>query len=362
MDKRISPFKIVLKILLRIVIALLLAAVLFFGWLTLVEWKPADVEAAQQIEADHSRSYREGEGIHILSWNIGYAALGETEDFFMDGGTKARPDSEDVVRKNLSAMAELVSKTEPDIIFFQEVDSDSKRSYNVDEVEFFKALPGRTVYYALNYSCPYVPYPFPTTLGKVNSGLLTLTNSQVRDAERYQLSLSYKWPVRMANLKRCLLVEYVPLEGSDRELVLVNMHLEAYAPLEAKEAQTNLLKKICVEEYEKGNYVIAGGDWNMTFPEVDPSLYPITETDNYVAEVMDPDICPEGWSFFFDQSVPTCRLLNKPYDKNDPNTQHYVIDGFLVSPNVSVQAVQTIDAGFVNSDHNPVEMLIVLGE
>ncbi len=362
MNKKVSPFKMVLAILLRIVIVILIAVVLFFAWLTIVEWKPADIEPASQIGTKFSRHYREGESIDVLSWNIGYAALGETEDFFMDGGTKVRPDSADVVRNNLSAIGSLLGSTDPDIVFFQEVDSSSKRSYKINEVEYLAGLGDRTAYYALNYSCPYVPYPFPVTLGKVNSGLLTLTNSPVDHAERYQLSLSYSWPVRMANLKRCLLVERVPVEGSGKELILVNMHLEAYAPLEAKEQQTYLLKKICMDEYEKGNYVIAGGDWNMTFPDVDPSLYPITETDNYVAEVMDPELCPEGWSFIFDQSVPTCRLLNKPYDKNDPNTQYYVIDGFLVSPNVNVQGVQTLDMGFVNSDHNPVAMTVVLGE
>ena len=56
-------------------------------------------------------------------------------------------------------------------------------------------------------------------------------------AVRRQLSLSYKWPVRMANLKRRLLVEYIPLTDSDKKLIVVNLHLEAYAPLKAKRAQ-----------------------------------------------------------------------------------------------------------------------------
>lgn len=51
---------------------------------------------------------------------------------------------------------------------------------------------------------------------------------------------------------------------------------------------------------------------------------------------------------------PTCRLLNQPYDPDSEDTQYYVIDGFILSPNVELIGVETIDAGFVNSDHNPV--------
>jgi exonuclease III len=37
-----------------------------------------------------------------------------------------------------------------------------------------------------------------------------------------------------------------------------------------------------------------------------------------------------------------------------------VIDGFIVSPNVEVLSVQTIDLDFKNSDHNPVKLTFAL--
>ena len=70
---------------------------------------------------------------------------------------------------------------------------------------------------------------------------------------------------------------------------------------------------------------------------------------------------PEGFEFKYDLSVPTCRLLNQPYDESDEvNTQHYVIDGFIVSPNVEAVSIETIDLGFENSDHNPVMLTVRL--
>ena len=77
--------------------------------------------------------------------------------------------------------------------------------------------------------------------------------------------------------------------------------------------------------------------------------------------VLEESSLPEGFRYAFDTAVPTCRLLNQPYNPADTeNTQYYVIDGFIVSPNVSVEAVETVDLGFENSDHNPVCMTVDL--
>ena len=63
----------------------------------------------------------------------------------------------------------------------------------------------------------------------------------------------------------------------------------------------------------------------------------------------------DGWHFACDLSVPSCRLLNQPYDPADTeNTQYYVIDGFILSPNVELLTVEGVDLDFANSDHNPV--------
>ena len=163
------------------------------------------------------------------------------------------------------------------------------------------------------------------------------------------------------NLKRCLLVSYLPIEGSDAELVLVNLHLEAYDDGEGKIAQTKQLMDFLEEEYEKGNYVIAGGDFNQVFPGA-LEAYPNTHPENWIPGVLEESSLPEGFSFVYDLSVPSCRLLNQPYDPSDTaNTQHYVIDGLIVSPNVTVEAAETLDLGFANSDHNPVRLAFTLG-
>ena len=83
------------------------------------------------------------------------------------------------------------------------------------------------------------------------------------------LPCPFSYPIRLANLKRCLLVNRIPIEGSDKELVVINLHLEAYDDGAGKEAQTRMLAQLLREETEKGNYVIAGGDFNQTLDTVD---------------------------------------------------------------------------------------------
>ena len=161
-------------------------------------------------------------------------------------------------------------------------------------------------------------------------------------------------------MKRCLLVNYLPIEGTNKQLVMVDLHLEAYDSGEGKIAQTKQLMGFLQKEYEKGNYVIAGGDFNQVFPG-SLELYPNTHPDLWLPGVLEEASLPEGFQFAYDLTTPSCRLLNQPYDPSDTvNTQYYVIDGFILSPNVQLDEVKVLDEGFANSDHNPVQLQVTL--
>lgn len=353
-----KAFKIILKTVLIILLVVVIASAALFAWLTVTEFKPADVESAETVQADGAAAFS-GTEVHILSMNVGYCALGKDSDFFMDGGEQTRPDSKDVIRDNLSGIEGIIADNPADFVFLQEVDTDSMRSYDTNEKQELIDVTGLSSAYALNYSCGFVPFPLPP-IGKVHSGLLTLSTCQLAEANRISLPCPFSWPVSTANLKRCLLVSRVPIDGSDKELVLINLHLEAYDSGEGKIAQTKQLLSVLDEEYAKGNYVIAGGDFNQLFPGT-ADTYPNEHPDLWKPGMLENDTIPEGWSYAFDRTVPTCRLLNRPYDPADiANTQYYVIDGFIVSPNVTVQSVTTLDEGFTYSDHNPVYLALTL--
>ena len=353
--------KKILKVFLIVILVLVVAVGGLLGWLTATEFKPEPVEEVPVSLVGDVDTLKPGETIDVLSWNVGYAGLGAGSDFFMDGGENSRSADKATVNLYLEGINQTVREGGYDLVMLQEVDSNSGRTYSIDErSSLSQGMSCET--YAMNYSCPFVPVPVPP-IGKVHSGLYTMTDDQViQKAERHSLPCPFSWPLRIANLKRCLLVSYLPIQGSDKQLVLVNLHLEAYDSGEGKIAQTRQLRDFIQSEYEKGNYVIAGGDFNQIFPG-GLEAYPNEHPDLWTPGLLDDSYLPEGegWRWAYDLTTPTCRLLNQPYDPSDTvNTQYYVIDGFILSPNVGLELVETLDLGFANSDHNPVHIRVTL--
>ena len=346
-----------LRVLLILLLVIVVAVGGLLGWLTATEFRPEPVESLDFLtHSDEAATIPNDAELKILSWNVGYAGLGKDSDFFMDGGKNARSADQATVQEYLAGISGLINGGEYDFVMLQEVDTDSSRTYGINEA---KALAFGTASYAFNYSCPFVPVPVPP-LGKVNSGLLSCSAYEVSDAQRVSLPCPFSWPLRIANLKRGLMVSYLPIENSDKQLVLVNLHLEAYDDGEGKIAQTNQLREFIETQYQLGNYVIAGGDFNQTFPG-SLDVYPMLKADFWTPGVLDDSLLPEGWRFAYDTAAPSCRLLNQPYDPSDlENTQYYVIDGFILSPNVELNEVRTLDLAFENSDHNPVELSVTL--
>lgn len=351
--------KKILKFLTSLVALLLIAALAFVGYLSFTEYRPEARSFAATEIREGAAVLESGQSLTLISWNTGYAGLDKSADFFMDGGSMVMPTSQTAVEDNMAAIADFLTAEDADIYLLQEVDRNSGRTEGVDELAYYRQKTGLSWAYGVNYRCKFVPYPWPP-LGRMESGVATMTGCLFDSVPlRISLPCPFSWPVRVANMKRCLVLTRFPLEGSDRELVVVNLHLEAYDDGAGKAAQTQALLAVLQEEYDKGNYVIAGGDFNQTFPG-GLDAYPIVNEALWTPGTLDDGLLPEGWRYVYDTAVPSCRLLNQPYDPDSGATQYYVIDGFLVSPNVTVNAVETMDLDFANSDHNPVRLEVSL--
>ena len=350
----------IIGVLLILIFLVVAAAGGLVGFLSLREYKPADTEKVT-VEGEVTKTVKVGDSLSILTFNTGYGGLDKDHDFFMDGGTGVNCDSEEQIKNNVAGITNIIKDANADVVFLQEVDLDSKRSAYVDQSKSYYGIRDDDNHaYAANFRCDFIPYPFPEFIGKVECGLVTMNTFNVKEAERIALPTPFTWPMRTCQLKRCLLLERIPIEGSDKQLVLVNLHLEAYDEGEGKIAQTKLLASVLKSEYEKGNYCIAGGDFNQTFPSIDPSLYPLINDEFFKAGILDTSLFPEDWNFPVDSATPSARLLNGPYNPADPNTQYYVLDGFITSPNVQINSVETLDEGFTYSDHNPVKLNVTL--
>lgn len=345
----------ILLILLLIAAGLAAAGILT---LTVTEYRPREQEPAE-TSLSATLPLSANDPIRLLSWNTGYAGLDSSVDFFMDGGKMTFPSSQAVVEENVAAISAFLTESQDDIFLLQEVDRDSSRTKHLDELALYRQNTGLDYSYAPNYRCLFVPFPVPP-MGQMESGIVTLSSFARSDTStRVSLPNPFTWPVRAANLKRCLLTDRFPIEGSDKELVVINLHLDAYESGEGRIAQTHALLAYMKTEYEKGNYCVAGGDFNQLFPHTE-ELYPIKNTELWVPGGLEDDLLEEGWQYAFDPSVPSCRLLNQPYDPEDEATQYFVIDGFILSPNIGLDIVETVDLSFANSDHNPVRVTVRL--
>ena len=117
-----------------------------------------------------------------------------------------------------------------------------------------------------------------------------------------------------------------------------------------------------LEEYEAGNYVIAGGDFNKDLLGDSSAIFDVSNEGYTWAQPLPEGIIPEGLtldsSLDPEAPVPSCRNADMPYTPGE--TFVLTTDGFIVSDNVTVTACSVIDEAFACSDHNPVRMSFIL--
>lgn len=335
------------------------AAILIFAGFILysqLTWydPPQQLTLAESAKPDTIRC---DSSYQVLSWNIGYAGLGENMDFFYDGGKKVRDTHQHVLINLDSILAFLKRNSVKDFILLQEVDQKSKRSYSIDEIDSISQLGFHSAF-ALNYKVQFVPVPPRSPMGQVKSGILSLSKYLPEKSTRYGYPGMFGWPSRLYNLRRCMLVNRYPTD-TGKEFILINTHMSAFDDGSLKKQEMQFLKEFILTEFAKGNYVIVGGDWNQTPPE-----FPLTrfgenyQSDSFILSNIASDFMPSGWKWAYDPTAPTNRYLNESYIPGQSFC--CLIDHFLVSPNVEVLYNQTIHLNFLNSDHNPIVMEFLL--
>ncbi len=357
----VSVMKKIFKRMLQIVIGLFITVVFLLGlFLFYINYKDYIPEPIEELQIIHKRNrIVTEESFELISWNIGYAGLGKEMDFFYDKGKKTRT-TQAMTEHYMQGITKFIS-SQPQVDFwlFQEVDFKAKRTYGLDEsIVLANTLPNYNYVSALNYVVPFVPVPLTEPMGHVRAGMMSFSSYSPRLSRRYAYPLIAGWPDRMFLLDRCFIEMRFNL-GEGRELVVLNTHNSAFIDNQRlMKQELDVIHAKMMSEYELGNYVIAGGDWNMN----PAGFYPVDGYGGHrykpVAVKIEDDFLPEGWQISFDSKAPTNRSLHQAYLKGDNETT--TIDFYISSPNISVLGVETIDLDFVHSDHNPVRIKILL--
>lgn len=353
-----------LMLILRILIFALLFAGLglavFLAWASLKDYRPAAIETLQ-LNGKGLPMADAGDTISLLTWNIGYGGLGKEMDFFYEGGKKVRPSSAGFGNSFSGILGSLTKMGYPDFVFMQEVDQKSKRSYYVNEVaQLDSVFNSYASVFALNYKAGFVPIPPTDPMGRVEAGLMTLSRYRPAKAERLAYPSSYSWPKRLFMLDRCAVITRYNIPGNGI-LVLINTHNSAFSDAaDMRKQELALLQKTMQDEYEKGNYVIVGGDWNQNPLPFDTSMVSDGNKTHLITPPIPADFLPAGWKWAYDPTKATNRDVNEPYLPGHTGTT--IIDFFVVSPNVEVLDVNTLPQDFEFSDHQAVGMRVRLGK
>lgn len=354
MKKALKYFGILLSVL-------LISLVGFFVYITLSDYQPEQIEVLQLRQSNQGVSIPTTNTFSITDWNIGYAGLGKDMDFFYDGGKRVR-DSRQATEGNMLQITSFIKNNDSiDFWMIQEVDKKAKRSYGIDQVdEMEMALPHYFGVFATNYKVSFVPVPIAEPMGQVHAGMMTFSRFPISESVRYAYPLIADWPDRLFLLDRCFILNRYPL-ASGHDLCLINTHNSAYvfdSLLRVKELQ--ILKKVMMEEYQKGNYVIAGGDWNQNPPGYEPEGGYNGHRFVRSQVQMTADLLPDTWQWIFDASAPTNRNNDQAYQKGVNGTT--ALDYYVVSPNVQLMDVKVIDLNFEHSDHNPIYLRFLLSD
>lgn len=280
-------------------------------------------------------------------------------DFFYDGGQQVRA-SKDLTNKYLDNILSFLKNQEAiDFILLQEVDFDAKRSYGLNQLNLIAdAMAAHNFSTVINYKVSYVPVPLSEPMGRVKAGMMQLSKYLPSVENRHAYPQILPWPDRLFLLDRCFTESRFNLPNG-KELIVINTHNSAFVDQqELMEKELAVIRSFMLMEYQKGNYVVAGGDWNMN----PPSFKPAENYNGHIyaasAVAISGDYLPADWIIAFDPAIPSNRHLNQAFVKGVTPTT--TIDFFIVSPNIQVLKLEAIDLDFANSDHNPVFIELML--
>ena len=363
MKKRKMPIWI--KVILGVIGALLLVVVGYLLYL-LISYKrlPDDIKltmnppekgtALEMVETDKVYS--------VVTYNLGFGAYTPDFSFFMDGGESSVAESKESVVTTIAGAADMVKKMEPDFVLFQEVDLDSTRSYHVNQYEMLaQTFDTYTSNFAVNYDSAYLFYPFHKPHGKSKSSLATFSKYEMTGTVRRSLPISTSFS-KFFDLDRCYSITRIPVENG-KELCLYNVHLSAYGNSdEIRAGQIGMLCGDMKADYEKGNYVICGGDFNhdLKNKEFDP------ENEYSWAYPFPREMLPENFSLCMDafsdeekEKMPDS-ARNADMEYVEGVTFTVTLDGYIVSDNVDVIVYENLHTGYLYADHDPVWMCFSL--
>ncbi|NJL80508.1 MAG: metal-dependent hydrolase [Richelia sp. RM2_1_2] len=273
----------------------------------------------------------------LITYNIGYLS-GLTNNQAVSREKKLFDD-------NLKTVVDALKPLNADFIGIQEIDLESKRSFNINQVnELAEQLSFNQAGIAINWDKNYVPFPylpFSAHFGKILSGQAILSRYPITNNKRIVLDKVASKPFFYNALYLDRVAQVSEIKVNNRSVIIINVHLEAF-DVPTRRKQTEYIQKL-LSEYVDKYPVLLIGDFNSTVPPIPENPQPTVDILLKTAAI---------------KSALPPEALNNPQIATFPSDKPIVkFDYVFYTPkNIEVIEWRIVDQVKQASDHLPVMM------
>lgn len=295
--------KLFFKFIFRFFLLLIVACVVFFFWASSSTLNESEYEKLTEIKVDYQ--LKNDSIFSIVTYNIGYLS-GMTNNLPV-----AKPKS--LFDENMQQVLSETKKMNPDIMAFQEIDYNASRSYNINQEEEIANLGYGFRATAVNWDKRYLPFPYwPISMhfGKVVSGQSIISKYSLKNQQRFVLQRVADAPFHRNAFYLDRLAQIVKVTLNKQEVVLINVHLEAFD----KNTRVNQFDEVLAlfNQYKKDYPTILLGDFNSEARDKDAiiqKMFPLNDIGNAAFDASD-------IKNTFDSKTPAKRIDYIFYTKN----------------------------------------------
>jgi endonuclease/exonuclease/phosphatase family metal-dependent hydrolase len=341
--------KRVAKIVGGTLLILLAAVVAFFFWAS-AGTRPTEELAVTTTYAAEPASPHDT--LSVMTYNIGY----------LSGMTNNEPvvRSESLYTANMDTAVQMLRRTDPDIIGFQEIDFGAARSFYVHQLDTLGTRLGYAASAtAINWDERYVPFPYSANpaihFGRVLSGQAVLSRYPIVRHERIELARTSR-PFWSDAFYLDRLAQVAEIAVGRDTLVVINVHLEAFEEA-TRETQAREVRRI-VERYAD-RPVLLIGDFNSILPSARDAHPPSEQSAFADDETL--SILLDGTALrpaFPDSAyaAPMAEIGTYPTDAPSRTIDHI----FYTPDRIDAVSATVPETPSAPSDHRPVVMRFVM--
>lgn len=323
-----------MKTFLRLFILVCIVFVGFYLWGSSSALEP--IEDHDSIYAISTDIAEQSDTLSIMTFNIGY----------LSGMTNNKPveRTSSLFDSNAASLLQILKNSAVDILAMQEIDFESARSYEVDQLDLI-AKQGNFNYAAkaLNWDKHYVPFPYwplQHHFGKVQSGQAVVSKFKIQKHTIDTLPKPIDQPFYYNDFYLDRLVQTSVIQVNEKALTVMNVHLEAFS-----EKTRSIQLRYVFEKFKRSAIItptILLGDFNESFLAQENSRM----SPFYNSPLIGQAILPKDF-----QSFPEKHFT---YSSETPKAKIDYI--FYSKAHIEMISAETLSAIQPLSDHFPILM------